>query len=455
MKIHAGIFKAYDIRGVYPEQLNKELAYRLGRAYALFIQGENPGKKFTFGVGWDMRSSSPELLQGLTAGLTDQGANVVRFGLVATPTFYFGVAKNGYDGGVMITASHNPKEYNGFKMVRSESRPISGDNGIEEIRELVIKNEFSAAEKGTTSDKNDIVVDQIQNDLTFIDLQKLKPFTIVADPANAMAALYVEEVMKHIPGKLIKMNFELDGTFPAHQADPLQDETLVELKKRVLAEKADLGLGLDGDGDRIFFIDNTGQTIPPEIVRGLIAQEFLKEHPGATICYDIRPGKITKDMIEAAGGVPVLTRVGHSFIKQVMLEHNAVFAGESSGHFFAKMEFGYFEVPVIVLLKLLQLMSEAGKPVSEIIAPYKKYHQSGEINSGVEDKQGKMKELAAKYEKDALSVSWMDGVTVEFPDFWFNVRASNTEPLLRLNLEATSRALCDEKTKEILGVIRG
>jgi phosphomannomutase len=455
MKFNPKIFKAYDIRGKVGEDIDNEFAYKLGRAYATLIKNEVKKDSISIVVGYDMRESSEDLAKALTDGLLDEGLNVVNIGLVSTPTFYYAVAKYGNDGGVMVTASHNPKEYNGFKMTRAKAGPVSGEKGIFEIRDMVGKDDFkkTGVEKGKVVEKNDVLQEQVQEELKSIDVKKIKPLKVVADAANGMGAQYLEELFKHLPCKLTKMYFELDGSFPNHEADPLKDETMDDLKKKVLEEKADLGIATDGDGDRVFFVTNDGKSLYQPITRGLMAQSFLKDSPGATVAYDIRPGKITRDMIVEAGGKPVVTRVGHSLIKEKVIETNAIFAGESSGHFFVKNPYGVYETPMIVILKMLEIISEKNKPLSEIIKPYEKYFASGEINSVVEDTDAKLKEIEEKYSDGKINK--MDGITIEYPDFWFNVRPSNTEPKLRLNLEAVSKEVMQEKRDEVLKVIRG
>ncbi|OGY84313.1 MAG: hypothetical protein A3F54_03935 [Candidatus Kerfeldbacteria bacterium RIFCSPHIGHO2_12_FULL_48_17] len=463
MAIAKEIFKAYDIRGIYNKDLTDEVAYRLGRAYVALRRKESKKTRFTFMVAGDMRASTPALKQALIRGLTEGGADVVDAGVNSTPTFYFGVAFFGYDGGIMVSASHNSAEWNGFKIVREKSVPVSGDTGIHELYEMVAANAFGAAgvgadgsggEKiGSVTEKTDVLTTQIQEDLKMVDLKQLKPLKIVADAANAVGALYMEELFKYLPCKLIPMYFELDGNFPNHEADPLKESNLVDLKKRVTAEGADLGIALDGDGDRIFFVDNKGKSIPQSIIRGILSMIFLREKPGAKIAYDIRPGRITRDMIIENGGTPIVTRVGHSLIKEQALKEGAYFAGESSGHFFLNQTIGCFEIPTIVTLKLLAEFSQTKKTVAEYIAPYKKYFQSGEINSQVEDKLATLKKIETTY-ADA-KIDKLDGITIEYDDFWFNVRPSNTESTMRLNLEARSQETCDEKTKEVLAVING
>ncbi|MCX6706227.1 MAG: hypothetical protein NTV24_03965 [Candidatus Woesebacteria bacterium] len=315
MAIDTTIFKAYDIRGIYPTQLNEELAYKIARAYAEIIRRENKDKeKIDIVVGCDMRLSTPSLKEQTIKGLTDSGLDVVDVSLVTTPTFYFSVAYYGYIGGMQVSASHNPKEYNGFKMVRAKGVPVSGEEGIYEMRDMVIADNFpSYAKKGTVSKKSGVVEDEVKAQISElkINVSKIKPFKIVVDTANAMAVLDIKAMFKDLKCDLIILNEQLDGTFPVHQPDPLAEENLKLLQNAVIENKADLGIGPDGDGDRYFFIDEKGEIVRQEILRGIMAQIALKENPGATVCYDIRPGRITKDMIEEAGGKASVTRVGH------------------------------------------------------------------------------------------------------------------------------------------------
>lgn len=458
MRINPNIFKAYDIRGVYDQDLDEETAYRVGRAYVELRREEQrqPAKKLSIVVAEDMRLSSPRLKASLIKGLTEAGVDVVDIGMASTPTFYFAVAYFNYDGGIIVSASHNPSEWNGFKIVRERAIPVSGGTGIMKIRDKVINDNFKKTtapqEYGKVIKKDDVLKTQIEYDLQYADLSKIKPLKIVVDPANGMGAQYIEELFKHLPCRLIKMNFDLDGAFPAHEADPLKEENLEDLKKKVIEENADLGIAIDGDGDRIFFIDEKGKTIDQSIIRGILSMIFLREKPGSKICYDIRPGRITRDMIEENGGIPIVTRVGHSLIKEQALKENAYFAGESSGHFFLNMDIGCFEAPVIMILKLLREFSESNKPISEYIKPYQKYFHSGEINSTVKNQEEVIKKIEKKYGDGEINK--LDGITIEYPDFWFNVRGSNTEPKLRLNLEARNKELMDEKRDEVLKIIR-
>lgn len=458
MQTNPNIFKAYDIRGIYGQDLDEETAYRLGKDYVELRRQDGKAGELNIVVAEDMRLSSPRLKQSLIKGITEAGANAVDIGLASTPTFYFAVAYFNYGGGLIITASHNPKEWNGFKLVREKAIPISGETGLYKLRDMAMGGLTAPQapgplkKRGETIKKGDVLEIQTEHDLRFADLNKIKPLKIAVDPANGMGAQYIEELFKHLPCRLIKMNFDLDGAFPAHEADPLKEENLEDLKKKVIEENADLGIAIDGDGDRIFFIDEKGKTIDQSIIRGILSMIFLREKPGSKICYDIRPGRITRDMIEEYGGIPIVTRVGHSLIKEQALKENAYFAGESSGHFFLNMDIGCFEVPVIIILKLLQEFSESNKPISEYIKPYQKYFHSGEINSTVKNQEEVIKKIEKKYGDGEINK--LDGITVEYSDFWFNVRGSNTEPKLRLNLEAKTKELMEEKRDEVLKIIR-
>ena len=454
--INEEIFKAYDIRGVYPEEINEEVVDRVAKAFATLLMQENTDKKsLEVVVGQDMRISSPQLAEKAIEGLLSLGVNVVDIGLASTPTFYFAVGEGGYDGGLQISASHNPKEYNGIKIVRKKVYPVSLDDGIDKIRDIAVSGKFQILNsEGSVRQDNEILKKLVDYSLSFDGFSRIKPFKIVADVANAMGSLDLSALFEKLPCELIKMNFELDGTFPVHQADPFQEKNVVDLKKRVVETGADIGIATDGDGDRIFFIDDKGELIDPAILRGLFAEIVLRKNKGAAIGYDIRPGRITRDMIEQNGGVPFVTKVGHSFIKRIAIEKNSEFSGESSGHFFFKTDYGFFETPLIVTLYLLKEMSDRGVPISEIIAPLKKYFHSGEINFTVTDKEKVIEAIIEKYADGAEKVDKLDGLTIEHQDYWFNVRASNTEPLLRLNLEAKTSELVNEKVKEISAIIQ-
>ncbi|MBN2854340.1 phosphomannomutase/phosphoglucomutase [Patescibacteria group bacterium] len=455
LEINPTIFKAYDIRGIYGQDFDNELAYRLGKAYVALRKNDEDGKsiqKLKIGVAYDMRLSSPALKEALIRGLTEAGADVVDLGLIATPTFYFAIGHFNYDGGIMISASHNPKEWNGFKLVRAKGLPISGESGIEFLKEQVLTNRFlPAEEKGIVLENKDAQIEALNYALSFLRDKKIKDLKIVTDTANGMGGAYLGHLFRELNLNIDSLNFPLNGNFPAHEADPLKEENLEQLKNEVKSIGADLGIATDGDGDRIFFVDDKGETIDPAIIRGLMAKLFLEDKPGAKIGYDVRPGKITADLIKENGGLPIITRVGHSLIKEQMIKEDIYFAGESSGHFYFNGPAGCFEYPEVMIIKLLILISELDKPISEIVAPYKKYFHSGEINKSVTDKEAVFKRIQEKY-SDA-EINLLDGVSVAYEDFWFNVRGSNTEAKIRLNLEAINEKIMKEKRDEVLTLI--
>jgi phosphomannomutase len=455
LQVNSEIFKAYDIRGIYGQDFDNELAYLLGLAFVELRKSDpdyQSGKKLQIAVGMDMRLSSPALQENLLRGLTSAGADAINIGLVSTPTFYFAVANYNYDGGIMISASHNPKEWNGFKLVRSKGVPISGDTGINFLRDKIIENHFLISETpGNIITNNEVLAAETLVIKNRTDFTKIKKFKIVIDTANGMGVEYIKEIFSLFPCEIIPLNFKLDGSFPAHEADPLKEENLEQLKKQVVAQKADLGISTDGDGDRIFFVDNLGITISPALIRGLLAKIFLRDMPGAKIGYDVRPGKITEDLIKENGGIPVLTKVGHSLIKEQMLRENIYFAGESSGHFYLNAPTGCFEYPSIMILNLLTLFSESQQSVADFIKPYDKYFFSGEINRTVVNAEIVFNKILEKYSNGIITK--LDGISVNYPDFWFNVRASNTEPKMRLNLEAINKEIMTEKRDEVLALM--
>ncbi len=448
------IFKAYDLRGIFNQDFDLEFAVELGQAFVALRRqdGDCPDDRpLKIVVARDMRLSSPALSEYLVQGLMAAGAEVIDAGLISTPAFYFTVSKQQADGGIMVSASHNPKEWNGFKLVRTKSRPISGDSGINWLRDYLLEMREAPNTVGKISLLHDAAGAQLQPDLNFIQPELIKPLRIVADSANSMGSQYLELLESVLPISLEKINFTLDGSFPAHEADPLKSENLQQLQAAVIKNQADLGIATDGDGDRVFFVDNLGQLIDPAIIRGLLAQIFLQERPGSKICYDVRPGKITTDLITEAGGIPIPTRVGHSLIKEQMLSENAYFAGESSGHFFLNLEIGCFEMPMIMIGKLLMLFSQTNMSVAEFIQHYRRYSHSGEINRAVNDKEKVFELLKNRYQDGTISL--LDGISISYQDFWFNVRGSNTEDKVRLNLEANSPDVMAVRRDEILKLI--
>jgi len=440
------IFKAYDVRGVVPDEFNEETARLIGRGFAEFL------KPNEVTVGRDMRLSSPAIHQAVLQGLVEQGADVVDVGLVSTDGLYFAVGKFGFDAGVMITASHNPPQYNGLKLCRREAVPLSGDQGLKEIQDILSRQVFSEAPRKGKVRKKDISKAYVEHVLTFINPSNINRFKIVIDAGNGMAGKTVPEVMKQLPCKLVPMYFELDGSFPNHLASPIEPENIAGLRRRVLEEKADLGAAFDGDADRMFLVDEKANPLGGDMVTALVAKNLLSKEKGATILYNLICSKAVPETIVKCGGRAIRTRVGHALIKPLMRKENAVFGGEHSGHFYFRNNW-FADSGLIALLVCLELFSEEGKPVSELVASIDHYFRSGEINTKVEDIPRKLLELEHAYATGRIDK--MDGITINYGDWWFNVRPSNTEPLLRLNLEATSKSLMEEKRDEVLRLIRG
>jgi phosphomannomutase len=451
--INPKVFKAYDIRGVYETDFDEGLAYKLGLAYCQFLRQETGKSKLTVVAASDMRLSSPMLKANLIKGLVEGGAQVIDIGLASTPTFYFAVSNYNYDGGITVSASHNPREYNGFKLVRAKAMPIGQGTGMEEIKTLILENKLQVADKLGTIEEQDVLATHVEHDLRFANIQTIKPFKIALDPANGMGAQYLEELFKHLPCDLVKINWQLDGAFPGHEADPFKAENLVDLCQKVKDQHCDFGIATDGDGDRIFFVDDQGRPVEANIMRAMLCKIFLEEEPGAKIAYDIRPGRITKEVILANGGEPIMTKVGHAYIKAESIKEGVYFAGESSGHFFLNTDIGFFETPMIVALAVMSELSEKNITLSEYIRPFKKYYNTGEINSQVNDPQAKLEAIKQIYSDGEQND--LDGITITYDDFWFNVRPSNTEPLLRLNLEATSSHTMVKERDKLLEIIRG
>lgn len=455
MDIPAKIFKSYDIRGIYPQELNEQFAPTITQAiYKVISDQLGSTKPLTIAVGRDMRLSTPAIFEAVSETLIKLGAKVIDLGIVPTPTFYLAVFKHGYDGGIMITASHNPKDYNGLKIVRKSPTglvKIGKGTGMEDIKQLSRDGvELPEQTGGEMVVKDGMLKEEAENSLKIAGNPTIKPFKVVADAANALGALYLDELYKHIPGELIRMNFDLDGTFPAHPADPLDYDNLKDLQKKVVEEGADLGLAPDGDGDRLFFIDEKGQIIQPSLITALVAKEILTDKKGETILFDIRYTMGAKKIVEEYGGKYEVTKVGHAFITEKMHQTGAAFAGESSSHYFFR-ETGNAESQVPMVLIVLKVLTREGKPFSEIINDLKRSHESGEINFKVKNALEIIEAIKEKY-SDA-QISTMDGVAVEYADWRFSVRMSNTEPLLRLNIEHVGKEDLEGKKEEILALI--
>ncbi|PJA28393.1 MAG: phosphomannomutase/phosphoglucomutase [candidate division Zixibacteria bacterium CG_4_9_14_3_um_filter_46_8] len=445
VEVDPKIFKAYDIRGEYPDEINEEIAYKIGRAFVTFT------KASTVAVGRDMRRSSPQLSNALINGIADCGGDVVDIGMISTDGLYFAVGKFGYPAGVMITASHNPARYNGLKMCREKAVPISGETGIKEIERIIKKGRFISAIRRGKIVKKDVLEEYAKHVLSFVNLKRIKPFRIVIDAGNGMAGKLVPVVFKNLPCQIIPLYFELDGSFPNHPASPIEPENVVDLRRKVEETKADLGAAFDGDADRMFLCNEKSEMLGGDMVTALVAKNLLIKEAGARILYNLICSRTVPKVIKEGGGEAIRTRVGHAFIKAYMKEHNAVFGGEHSGHFYFRDNW-FADSGMIALLVCLEVISAENKPLSEIIATMDSLHRSGEINSKVADVSGKLAEIEKAFPE--ARVDHLDGVTLQYDDWWFNVRPSNTEPLLRLNVEASSEEQLKEKAGLILSIIR-
>jgi phosphomannomutase len=450
LQLNPNIFKAYDVRGVYPDEIHEEAARAIGAAFVAYLNAKR------IAVGRDMRLSSPALAEAFIDGATSQGADVVDYGMMATDMLYFAVASDGHDGGAQITASHNPKQYNGMKLVRQAAFPLSGDAGIGDIRDAIAGNRTPppAAKRGqvTTSDVLGRYVDHV---MSFIDRSIIKPFNVVLDAGSGMGGLVAPPLFDRLPCRTTRLCFNIDGSFPNHEANPLIEENRRDIVERVTAEKADIGIAWDGDADRCFFITETGEFVAGDFVTALLAEAFLMRHPGASVVYDLRASYAVKDTVERYGGTPLMNRVGHAFIKQRMRESNAIFGGEVTGHYYFRDNF-FADNGFIPAVLMLELMSKKNATLHELLQPLAaRYFISGEINTRLASMDvvpAKLDQLAAKY-SDARQYK-LDGLSVEYPEWHFNVRPSNTEPLLRLNLEALTPELMAARRDEVVAAIR-
>jgi phosphomannomutase len=439
----AGIYKAYDIRGIYPEQLDEATAEAIGHAFVHFLKAR------TVVVGRDMRPHSQPIFQALAKGMTEQGADVIDLGLCSTPMSYFANGKLGADGSVIITASHNSAEWNGFKLCRKQAVPISGATGIGDIERIVAERSWGPADRTGTITQHDIGPEYGAHLRRFAKLdRKLK---VVCDFANAMGSFEIAGIRDLFD--IIPLYEDLDGSFPNHEANPLKTDTLDVLCAKVRETGADFGAGFDGDSDRCGFVDDRGEIIPMDLFTALIAQDLLSRNPGATILYDLRSSRAVRECIEANGGTAIMSRVGHAFIKAQMREHDAIFAGELSGHYYFKENYTA-ESQGMAFLLLANLICRTGKRVSELVAPLRKYHASGEINSRVADPAAVVARIKQEYGTTGRMFE-LDGVSVEYQDWWFNVRASNTEPLLRLIVEADTQEKMVAQRDRLVALIRG
>jgi phosphomannomutase len=441
------VFKAYDVRGIYPAEIDEDGARAIGRAYVEQFEPER------IAVGRDTRVSSPTMAAAAIEGAISAGVEVVDIGLVGTEMLYAAVGGLGLDGGIQVTASHNPKEYTGMKIVRRGAMPVGGDSGLQDIRDRAVslshKSEGLTPGKVRTEDVFPAFVDKV---LSFIDTDAVERKRVVIDAANGMAGVMLPPVLERIPIDAVPYYFEPDGTFPNHEPNPLLPENREFVIGKVREDGAELGVAFDGDADRCFFIDDTGEFVPGDFVTALLAESMLEKYPGSKVIYDVRASWAVPETIERAGGIPLINRVGHAFIKQRMREDDSVFAGEVSGHYYFR-DFYQADSGVIPFLLVLELVSKRGKPLSELLRPYReRYFLTGELNVPVSDVAVKLQEIKERFGREG-KVSHLDGISVEAEDWHFNVRPSNTEPLLRLNLEALSEELMERKRDEVLALM--
>jgi len=456
--MNPAIFKAYDIRGVYPKDIDEENIGDIMKAiYSLFVE-DLPNKNINVVFGRDMRLSAPALFEKAKQALVEAGAMVFDIGLTSTPTMYYAVFKTRADAGIQLTASHNPKEYSGAKFLRRQGNralKVSKNTGMEEVKKRAIEKDFiTAATPGKVIAKPDILKEEVSDALAAVSPPNKRRLKIVADPANGMGALFLKEIARQYPVDLVGMNFELDGSFPAHQPDPLQFDLLKDLQQKVMAEKADLGIAPDGDGDRVFFVDEKGQIIPATMITSLISKEILAKKSGAKIVVDIRYTINAKNVIEKYGGLMSVCPVGHALITKQLNDENAIFAGESSGHFYFQ-ETGGAESSIRAIFYVLKAIQEENKPISKIIGRFQTSIESGEFNFILPDATDP-KQLLETVAKDYKGqISWLDGLAIDFPDWRLNIRTSNTEPLLRLNIEGQTKELVNGKLEQLRSKIIG
>ena len=444
----AGIFKAYDVRGIYPSQINEDTARQIGLAFQFVLDEEDRSRGNTVVVSRDMRAHSEPLAQALIEGLTQAGLDVLDIGLATTPMNYFAVGHTRAAGGVQVTASHNPAQYNGLKFSRHEARPVSGDHGIPLLEEKVKSGDLPKASRPGTVRTGYIFYEYQSHILRFLHGRD-KRLRVVVDAANGMGTLY-RPILESVGIELIPLYFELDGTFPNHEANPLKEENLHDLMRAVREHGADLGVAFDGDADRAAFVDETGQAVGSDLMTALIGGELLEREPGKAVLFDLRSSRAVAEYIEEKGGIPVRERVGHSFMKATLRKREGIFGGELAGHYYFRDHFNA-DCSVLAVVEILNLLRTSGKPLSALVQPLRRYAKSPEINFEVEDKQGKIEELARRY-SDA-EIDYLDGITFQYPTWWGNVRPSNTEPFLRLVLEASTPEELEQRKNELFGIL--
>ncbi len=445
----AGIFKAYDIRGTYPDQVNEDIAFKVGYHYRDLLGAEDLARGPVVVVSRDMRSHSVPLAEAVRRGLRARGVAVIDVGVVDTPQNYFATGYLKASGGIQVTASHNPAVYNGFKMSRRDAIPVSYETGIADLERLVHESQISLdLEPEAEESFQDVFEAYSRHVLSMVEHREPR-LKLAADAANGMGGIY-GPILEQLNIDLVPLYFDLDGTFPNHEANPLKAENLVDLQRAVKEHGCDLGVSFDGDADRAMIVDGNGDVITADIMTAMLAPRFLRDDPGAVIVYDLRSSWATKEAIAEAGGKPVRERVGHSFIKATMREHDSPFGGELAGHFYYRCNYTA-DSSILTVIEALDLMRETGRPIAELAAPLQRYHATGEINFHVDDKEAMIRHLAEVFADG--EIDYLDGITVQYADWWFNVRPSNTEPLLRLVLEARSHELMEEKKAVLLGYL--
>jgi phosphomannomutase len=440
------VFKAYDVRGIYGEDLDEDGAYAIGRAYVEEFASQR------IAIGRDMRVHAPAMAAAVIRGAVDAGADVLDIGMVGTEMLYFTVGEFGLDGGIAVTASHNPKEYTGMKIVRGGALPVGGESGLLEVRDRALAG-FGEARGGGTVEELDVYPRFVERVLSFVDVDAIRPLRVVIDAANGMAGAMLLPVLERLPISAARYYFEPDGTFPNHEPNPLLPENREFIIRATREQHADLGVAYDGDADRCFFVDDGGEFVPGDFVTALLSESILAKEPGGKVIYDLRASWAVPETIRRAGGVPLMNRVGHAFIKHRMRQEDAVFGGEVSAHYYFR-DFSQADSGVVPFLLMLELISKKAAPLSEVLRPFREqYFITGELNTPVADVDEKLRELEERFGPEG-TVSHLDGVSVEADGWHFNVRPSNTEPLLRLNLEARSRELMERKRDEVLSLIR-
>ncbi len=446
----SGIFKAYDVRGIYPTEIDEETCRRIGLAFQHVLAAEDGDHGRQVVVSRDMRPHGDALRHALVAGLTAAGLDVLDIGLATTPMNYFAVGRLGAAGGIQVTASHNPAEYNGLKFSRHEARPVSGEGGIALMQQRIEAGDLPVATRPGSVGSGSIFEDYSRHVLSFLDRPEgARPLKVAIDAANGMGSIY-RPILERLDIELVPLYFELDGTFPNHEANPLKLENLRDLSEKILETGADFGVSFDGDADRAAFVDETGEPAGSDLVTGLIAGELLRREPGKHVLYDLRSSRAVAEYIAEAGGIPVRERVGHSFMKATLREKNALFGGELAGHYYFRDNY-YADCAILAVIEVLNLLRRRGEPLSRAVAPLRRYAKSPEINFVVEDKRGKIEELAERF--PGGEVDYLDGITVQFPDWWFNVRPSNTEPYLRLVLEARDGEGLERRRGELEAIL--